>query len=74
MDTVKTAMGPLRDVFIILDHSRSALVTICDGSLPSNVGGGSNLRNIIRRTFAIMKKNKWWEKMSFDEYLEIFET
>lgn len=73
VDTVRNAIAPLRDVFIILDHTRSALVTICDGSLPSNVGGGSNLRNIIRRTFAIMKKNKWWDLMTFEQYMEIYE-
>jgi len=49
------------------------LVTICDGSLPSNVGGGSNLRNIIRRTFAVMKKNGWWDKMTFDQFMHVFE-
>ena len=73
IETVKEAIGPLRDIFIILDHTRSALVTICDGSLPSNIGGGSNLRNIIRRTFAVMKKNGWWEQMTFDQFMHIFE-
>jgi alanyl-tRNA synthetase len=73
VEAVKEAIGPLRDIFIILDHTRSALVTICDGSLPSNIGGGSNLRNIIRRTFAVMKKNGWWEQMTFDQFMQIFE-
>merc|ERR1712194_233585 len=73
VETVRASIGPLRDVFIILDHTRSALVTICDGSLPSNVGGGSNLRNIIRRTFAVMKKNGWWDQITFDQFMEIFE-
>jgi len=45
---------------------------IRDGSLPSNVGGGFNLRNILRRTFSIMDKNKWWDKMTFEDYLEMF--
>ena len=34
---------------------------INDGSLPSNVGGGSNVRNVIRRIFSILKKQKWEE-------------
>lgn len=50
-------------MFIILDHTRTAFMIINDGSLPSNVGGGSNVRNIIRRVFAILKKNKWWDKI-----------
>ena len=69
---IQKAIAPIRDIFIILDHTRSALFLIRDGSLPSNVGGGSNLRNIIRRTFAIMNKNKWWDVCSFDDYLKIF--
>jgi len=28
-----------------------------DGSLPSNVGGGANVRNILRRVFALLHKN-----------------
>jgi len=37
-----------------LDHTRTALIIISDGALPSNVGGGGNVRNIIRRIFSIM--------------------
>ena len=45
-----------------------------DGGLPSNVGGGSNCRNILRRVFAILKKNNWWEKLGgIDGLLGLFE-
>jgi alanyl-tRNA synthetase len=30
-----------------------------DGSLPSNVGGASNVRNILRRVFSILAKRDW---------------
>ena len=40
------------------------MITICDGSLPSNIGGGSNVRNILRRVFTIMKINNWWAKIN----------
>ena len=36
---------------------------IRDGGLPSNTGGGSNCRNVLRRVFAILKKNNWWDKI-----------
>ncbi|MDA4129786.1 MAG: alanine--tRNA ligase-related protein, partial [Thaumarchaeota archaeon] len=36
-------------VYSILDHSRTLLFAISDGMLPSNVGGGYNLRVIFRR-------------------------
>ena len=44
-----------------------------DGALPSNVGGGGNVRNILRRVFMIMKKNGWWDTIGFEGFIEIFE-
>mmetsp|Transcript_3326 Transcript_3326/g.2284 ORF Transcript_3326/g.2284 Transcript_3326/m.2284 type:complete len:97 (+) Transcript_3326:1091-1381(+) len=60
-------------MYIILDHTRSVLLTITDGSLPSNVGGGGNVRNILRRVFSILQKNGWWEKISMEGFLKLFE-
>ena len=71
--TIKSAIEPIKDLFIILDHTRTAFFLVRDGSLPSNVGGGSNLRNIIRRTFAILSKNGWWEKLGWEGYMQLFE-
>ena len=61
-------------MFIILDHTRTILITISDGSLPSNVGGGGNVRNILRRCFALMKQRGWWDQMGMDGFIEIFEA
>jgi alanyl-tRNA synthetase len=63
----------MKELYIILDHTRTILITISDGALPSNVGGGGNVRNILRRVFSIMKKNKWWEMFGMEGFLEIFE-
>ena len=60
---VKNDVAPVKDMYILLDHTRTALMTICDGSLPSNNGGGANIRNILRRVFAIIEKNDWWGKI-----------
>ncbi len=49
------------------------MMLIRDGALPSNVSGGSNLRNIIRRTFAIISKNSWWKKITWEDYMYIFQ-
>jgi alanyl-tRNA synthetase len=74
VEDAKKAITPVKELYIILDHTRTAFITIYDGCLPSNVGGGSNIRNIIRRVFAILKKNGWWEKLGGVEgFLEIFE-
>lgn len=73
VDEVKTAISEVKDLYIILDHTRTILITISDGSLPSNVGGGGNVRNILRRVFMIMKKNGWWEKMGMENLLLLFQ-
>ncbi len=49
----------LKDIFILLDHSRTLLFALSDGQLPSNVGGGYNLRVVLRRMLDIIKKRKW---------------
>ena len=72
-ETVKKAITPVKDMYIILDHTRTVMMTILDGSLPSNVGGGGNVRNILRRVFSIMQKNGWWDKLPLDEFFQIFE-
>lgn len=74
VDDIKKAIIPVKDMYIILDHTRTALMTIHDGSLPSNVGGGSNVRNIIRRVFAILKKNQWWDHLGFEGLIQLFES
>lgn len=74
VESIKAAIMPVKDLYIVLDHTRTAMMTIYDGSLPSNVGGGSNVRNIIRRVFAILKKNKWWDCLQFDGLIQLFES
>ena len=44
---------------LYLYHSRTLLVAIHDGALPSNVGGGYNLRNILRRALNFIQSKKW---------------
>lgn len=74
VEIVKKAISDIRDLFIILDHTRSILLTISDGSLPSNVGGGGNVRNILRRCFALLKKHNWWSLLNMEGFLGIFEA
>lgn len=71
---VRSQISPIKDMYIVLDHTRTVMITIIDGSLPSNVGGGGNVRNILRRVFAILHKNGWWEKLGgMEGFLKIFE-
>lgn len=63
---LKQAITQAKELYIILDHTRSVLMTVTDGSLPANIGGGGNVRNILRRVFSIIEKNNWWEKLPMD--------
>jgi alanyl-tRNA synthetase len=69
VEKVKSAIQKIKDLYIVLDHTRTVLITISDGALPSNVGGGGNVRNILRRVFFILKKNDWWEKIGMEGFL-----
>jgi len=53
MEELKARVYSLRALYAIADHTRSLLVAIHDGALPSNVGGGYNLRNILRRCWSL---------------------
>jgi alanyl-tRNA synthetase len=50
---------PHEAAYAILDHTRSLLFAIVDGALPSNVGGGYNLRVILRRALTFIEKLGW---------------
>lgn len=47
---------PLEGIYLIADHLRTLIFAISDGALPSNVGGGYNLRMILRRIMATMDR------------------
>ena len=70
---LKLEIQPLKELYVVLDHTRTVLVIIQDGGLPSNTGGGSNCRNVLRRVFAILKKNGWWDKIGqLDGLIQLF--
>ena len=54
-DRYKSLIEPLEAIYTIADHLRSLIFAISDGSLPSNVGGGYNLRMMIRRISESLK-------------------
>lgn len=57
--TLKQNIHQLAALYSIGEHSRALLVAISDGALPSNVGGGYNLRVILRRALSFIEKYKW---------------
>jgi alanyl-tRNA synthetase len=54
-DTLKKTTAGLEGIYAVADHARSLLYAITDGQLPSNVGGGYNLRVILRRALSIIE-------------------
>ena len=52
-------VSPYEAIYTIADHTRTLLFAISDGSLPSNVGGGYNLRILLRRILSIIERFKW---------------
>ena len=46
---LQDAVAPIAACYSVADHSRSLLFALADGALPSNVGGGYNLRVLFRR-------------------------
>ncbi len=75
--------NPLQSLYAIADHSLTLLFTIRDGMMPSNSGGGYNLRTLARRMFNLIEKHNFnidWNKLLnyhmdnltglFDEYRE----
>lgn len=58
-DLLKQKILPMAASFSVAEHSRSLLVALADGALPSNVGGGYNLRIILRRALSFIDHYGW---------------
>ena len=51
-------LEPLQALYASADHLLTLLFTVTDGMLPSNAGGGYNLRMILRRVFGFEQEFK----------------
>jgi alanyl-tRNA synthetase len=56
---LRKLVQPLAALYSIGEHSRTLLVALSDGALPSNVGGGYNLRVILRRALSFIDQYGW---------------
>lgn len=59
LEELKNHILPLAGVYSIGDHTRSLLIALSDGALPSNVGGGYNLRVLVRRSLDFVERYGW---------------
>ncbi|MBI5064784.1 alanine--tRNA ligase [Candidatus Woesearchaeota archaeon] len=56
---LKEKVQKIAALYSVAEHSRTLLVALRDGALPSNVGGMYNLRVILRRALSFIEKYKW---------------
>ena len=68
-EQINRIITPLEGVYLIIDHIRTLIFAISDGALPSNVGGGYNLRIMLRRIVSTMNRLKL--KFDLDEIIDI---
>ena len=67
-DQLNKMITPLEGMYLIADHLRTLIFAITDGALPSNVGGGYNLRMMLRRINGTM--NRLNLKLNVDELID----
>jgi alanyl-tRNA synthetase len=68
-EQINRIITPLEGIYLIIDHIRTLIFAISDGALPSNVGGGYNLRIMLRRIVSTMNRLKM--KFVLDEIIDI---
>lgn len=59
VNELKNAIKPAAALYSVAEHSRALLFALADGKLPSNTGGGHNLRLIYRRAKDFIEKYDW---------------
>ncbi|MDE1824214.1 MAG: alanine--tRNA ligase [Candidatus Micrarchaeota archaeon] len=56
LEDYELKVRPTQALYAVLDHTRTLLFAITDGALPSNIGGGYNLRVILRRALSFIEE------------------
>jgi len=69
-DMADRLITPLEGIYMVVDHLRTLVFAIADGALPSNVGGGYNLRMMIRRVSETMRRLGLSNRIHTDELVD----
>ena len=64
-------VAPYEAIYTVSDHIRTLVFAISDGALPSNVGGGYNLRMILRRALSILERLGWKNMVTVEDIAEL---
>jgi len=59
LEDLEKNIEPMQAIYSIADHTRALLFALSDKGIISNVGGGYNLRVILRRALSFIDKFKW---------------
>lgn len=62
-------LEPLQALYASADHLKTVLLTVTDGMLPSNSGGGYNLRLLLRRVFGFSERYDY--ELDYAKILEL---
>jgi alanyl-tRNA synthetase len=68
-EQITRVITPLEGMYLIADHLRTLIFAIADGALPSNVGGGYNLRMMLRRINGTIDRMNL--KIDIDELIDM---
>ena len=59
VDELKAEIKPAAGLYSVAEHTRALIFALADGKIPSNTGGGYNLRMIYRRGQDFIEKYDW---------------
>ena len=68
-EKMKKEIYPISSLYAIADHSRTLLFALADGALPSNSGGGYNLRSTFRRSMDLA--NRYNLNLDYGKLIEL---
>ena len=70
-ERLSACVEPYEAIYTISDHIRTLVFAISDGALPSNVGGGYNLRVILRRVLSILERMRWKSVLKVEDIADM---
>ncbi|MFB6291820.1 MAG: alanine--tRNA ligase [Candidatus Nanohaloarchaea archaeon] len=59
VETLKDEIKPTSALYAVAEHTRALLFALADGKIPSNSGGGHNLRMVYRRAKDFIERYGW---------------
>lgn len=62
-DEIERKVAAIEALYAIADHTKNLMFALSDGGIPSNTGGGHNLRVVLRRAQSFLEKYNWSFKL-----------